>query len=114
MRNPSGGFLQTIVAPMFGATGLIAAFVLSAANFRSLVGTNNQFVANMPWLLGAVVIVGLLAGLWLRQGRQRGRHHASIGLDIWSGPPPTAPAATRTGTARRWRRAGGHRHQIGR
>ncbi len=60
---------RTLVFPAIGAIGLLTAFVLATAYFATLVGTRNPVIDNLPWLLGAVLVAGVLAGLWIRAKR---------------------------------------------
>ncbi|HKT03308.1 MAG TPA: APC family permease, partial [Rugosimonospora sp.] len=71
VRRREGDYLRTVAAPAVGGLGLVIAFVLTAVHFRTLVGTDNLIVGNLPWLLGAVVVVGAFAGMVMR-GRIRG------------------------------------------
>jgi len=43
--------------------------VLAAIYFPTLVGTHNPVIDNLPWLLGIVLVGGLVAGLWIRAKR---------------------------------------------
>jgi hypothetical protein len=77
IRYPEIGYARTVVIPTAGATGLAGGFVLSAVHFRTLVSTDNRVVANLPWLLGAVVVAGFGAGLWLRRTRPNAVVHTA-------------------------------------
>ena len=60
---------RTLVFPAIGAISLLTAFVLATAYFPTLVGTRNPVIDDLPWLLGAVLVGGVVAGLWLRAKR---------------------------------------------
>jgi amino acid transporter len=69
VRRREGNYLRTVVAPAIGCVGLVVAFVLTVVHFSTLIGTTNPIITNLPWLLGAVVLAGFGAGLWMRSSR---------------------------------------------
>jgi amino acid transporter len=100
LRRREGNYLRTVLAPAAGGVGLAVAFCLTAVHFRTLVGTTNPVVANLPWLLGGVVLAGFGAGWWMRGRRRGSRHRVPTGVDTWThpqAPPAPVPGGTAAG-----------------
>jgi amino acid transporter len=57
-RNP----VVTVVAPLLGAAGLIAAVILALRNFDVLTGETSGVVPLLPWLLPVAALIGILVG----------------------------------------------------
>jgi amino acid transporter len=68
-RRGERDWWRTLIAPAIGAISLLIAFVLAAIYFPTLVNTDNPVIDNLPWALGAVFVVGVSAGLWIRARR---------------------------------------------
>ncbi|MFD9123254.1 hypothetical protein [Kitasatospora sp. NPDC059571] len=94
-RHPGTGWWRTRIAPALGAAGLLTATTLSAANYRTLVGTSNPAVVALPALLGAAVLGGVAYSLWLR--RHRPTVYAALAR---SGTPTPAPCLPTGGSTR--------------
>jgi amino acid transporter len=63
LQRREGSYLRTVVVPAMGTAGLALALTLAIKHFPTLVGTHNRIIANLPWLLAVVPMVGLFAGL---------------------------------------------------
>jgi len=72
---------RTLVAPLLGGIGLVAATVLIAANYSALTGSTSPLINSLPWLLVLAGIAGAGYALWLRTSR----------LEIYSAIAAAAP-----------------------
>jgi hypothetical protein len=61
--------LTTLVLPLIGAGGLIAAAVLIVRNYQFLTGTETGLINQIPWLLVIAAVSGFGFALWLRTNR---------------------------------------------
>jgi amino acid transporter len=68
-RHPDRHWWRTLLAPLLGLAGLVAAVVLLVANFALVTGTHNPAVTLLPWLLVLATVGGTGYGLWLRHSR---------------------------------------------
>jgi len=68
---------RTVLAPLLGTVGLIAAAVLLVRNFSLLTGTTNPVINALPWLLAIAAVGGFAFALWLRVARPE--RYASLG-----------------------------------
>jgi amino acid transporter len=60
-KSESNPFV-TVIAPLLGAAGLIAAVVLALSNFDVLTGASSGVVPLLPWLLPVAALIGILIG----------------------------------------------------
>jgi amino acid transporter len=60
-KSESNPFV-TVIAPLLGAAGLIAAVVLALSNFDVLTGVTTGVVPLLPWLLPVAALIGILVG----------------------------------------------------
>ena len=75
-RNPSDHNLwRTLIAPVIGAIGLIAAAVLVVVNWPVMVGSDSGFSQFLPWLIPIVAVVGLLLPATGRPAERRPAVH---------------------------------------
>lgn len=96
-----GSWLREAVIPLLGFAGLVASVWLVVGNFSMLTGSTNVLVADLPWLVVAVVVFGLLAAAWLRSARRAtyqrlGTAHlvtASVAAPVAAPAPVPAPVA---------------------
>jgi amino acid transporter len=94
--RPDRHWWKTLLAPLLGGFGLIAASVLVAANYSTLTGSSSSVVNSLPWLLAALAAGGVAYALWLRANR-RDVYAALAGPDGETPPArtsePRAPMA---------------------
>ena len=64
-----GRLWTTLVAPLIGAGGLVAATVLVVGNYGALTGKTSGITNQLPWILLAAALIGLAYGFWLRNAR---------------------------------------------
>jgi amino acid transporter len=60
-------YASTFVAPALGGIGLIGAFVMATANFSTVAGTESPIITKLPWLLLAVVVLGVVVAELLKR-----------------------------------------------
>jgi amino acid transporter len=83
---------STFIAPLLGGLGLLVAFILAVANFKTLAGSDSEVIGLLPWLVLIVVLVGLGVGQWLRTNRPE--VYASLGTEgLEAGPAAPDEAA---------------------
>jgi amino acid transporter len=58
-RRHAANLWQTLVAPVLGFCGLVAAIYLCVRNFGALVGVSSGPVKLLPWLIPLAALVGL-------------------------------------------------------
>lgn len=61
-HRPGLSRFKTVVAPSFAAVALTSVGVLVISNFDLVTGKTSTVVANLPWVLGAIAILGVLVG----------------------------------------------------
>src|SRR5262249_38316129 len=62
-------FWSTLILPAIGALGLAGGTATLMFNFGELVGSNAAWVTVLPFILLAMVIVGVVTGTFIRQRR---------------------------------------------
>jgi amino acid transporter len=68
--RPDRHWCKTLLAPLLGGLGLIAASVLVVANYSTLTGSSSSLVNSLPWMLAVVAVGGVAYALWLRTYRR--------------------------------------------
>jgi amino acid transporter len=94
-----GHWWKTMLAPLLGGLGLIAASVLVAANYSTLTGSTSSLVNSLPWLLLVLAAGGVAYGLWLRTNR-RDMYAQLAGVEAEAEASPPARRATVTAELR--------------
>jgi cation diffusion facilitator CzcD-associated flavoprotein CzcO/amino acid transporter len=82
-------YWRTLIFPVIGAVGLAIAFVLAFKYFPTLVQTKNQVITRLPWLLLAVVVIGLIAGFVMK--RTRPAVYGQLAQSVLRARPRTLP-----------------------
>ncbi|MBO2457936.1 APC family permease [Actinomadura violacea] len=80
---------RSLVAPLVGCVGLVAATVLLLANFDTLADSDGAFINALPYIVIAAAVLALLYALWLRGSAPQ--RYARIGHSLTDAPAPTAP-----------------------
>ncbi|GAA0665313.1 APC family permease [Kitasatospora atroaurantiaca] len=68
-RAPGLGWWQGTVAPLLGFLGLAATVWLVVGNFDLLTGTQSAVVGQLPWVLPALAVIGLVYAAWLKSAK---------------------------------------------
>jgi amino acid transporter len=84
---------NTLIAPLLGACGLLAATVLVVDNFDVLTGAGRLVTVGFPVLVAACGVAGVAFGLWLRATRPDRYENLAAVLDHSSAPPQSVPAS---------------------
>lgn len=81
-RRGDRRWFTTLIAPLAGGAGMIAAIALAVSNYSALTGTTDGIANQLPWLLPAIGLAGLGYGFWLRS--KRADVYAALGADAVS------------------------------
>jgi amino acid transporter len=68
-RRSDRHWWRTLLAPLLGAVGLIAASALVVGNFAVLTGSTASVIVALPWLLPLVAAAGVGYARWMRSAR---------------------------------------------
>jgi len=66
-RRGHGRYWTTLVPPGAGALGLFLIASVVLVSFDDLMGIDNAFVSALPWLIVAILLGGIVLGLYLRR-----------------------------------------------
>ena len=66
-RRGDGDWWRTLLAPLLGAAGLLAAAVTMVANYPTVTGTTDRIINDMPVLLVVALLAGLVRAAVLRR-----------------------------------------------
>lgn len=86
-RRQRASVWRTLVAPVLGFCGLVAAIYLCLHNFGALVGVSSGPVKLLPWLIALAGLVGA-ATWWFKRDRQIDLGGHDDPLPPLSAPPP--------------------------
>ena len=67
-KNGGGGVFSTVIAPLFSCVVQLILVYLLVSNLATFAGTSS-FANNIPWLMLAVLVVGLAWGFFLRAAK---------------------------------------------
>ncbi len=88
-RRGERDIARTLIFPTIGAIGLAVAFVLAMKYFPTLVDTHSPVITRLPWILIAVVVIGVIAGLVMK--RRSPAVYARLAQSVLRARPRTLP-----------------------
>ncbi|MFL6139514.1 MAG: APC family permease [Frankiaceae bacterium] len=68
-NDPERHWWRTMLAPLLGLAGLVAAVVLIVTNFPLVTGSKSVVVNSLPWLYVVAAVGGLAYAWWMRSAR---------------------------------------------